>query len=120
MNEQNLPTFTEAMAAKRDERASEVGRHTWKESVERYGLPYLFAEMASIMSRLEAMIWWPGLEAINKADTKRLEDLVVDLGNYTGFLYDAINLLKLEEAADGSGVPSEEIVDLWKHGTWNS
>ncbi len=77
------PSLAQAMNAVRNERAQEVP-DTFEDLVETYGLAILFAEVASIVSRLKAMIWEENTQSIN---FDRLYDLLIDLGNFTDFLY---------------------------------
>lgn len=87
MKKQQLrfPTLAEAMASVQEERAMEVGGHTYSELVEQYGLAILFAEIATIVSRLKRIMWdTSDLEVIN---FERLFDLLIDLGNFADFLY---------------------------------
>ena len=87
MKKQQLrfPTLAEAMASVQEERAMEVGGHTYPELVEQYGLAILFAEIATIVSRLKRIMWdTSDLEVIN---FERLFDLLIDLGNFADFLY---------------------------------
>lgn len=94
-------SLTQAMAAIRNEREKEIGNHTYTDLVETYGLAILFAEIASIVSRLKAMIWEENtLQPIN---FERLYDLLIDLGNFTEFLYlEAQKQEKREEINPGS------------------
>jgi hypothetical protein len=84
-------TLAEAMTDVQDLRASEVGGHTWQKSAERYGISYLWVEMAAIMSRLEQMLWVDQTlnpySNPNLFNFDRALDLCIDLGNYTDFLY---------------------------------
>jgi hypothetical protein len=83
-----------AMQHVQAERSAEVGGHTWHITVERYGLSFLFVEMASAFSRLEQMLWVDQTlnPYANPGDFKydRAYDLLIDLGNYTDFLYQAL------------------------------
>jgi hypothetical protein len=85
--ELRYPNLRIAMEEVQKERSLEVGGHTWEKLVEQYGEAILFAEIASIVSRLEQMIWHAGPYAnpINNVD--RILDLCIDLGNFTEFLY---------------------------------
>lgn len=80
-------TFLEAMKVIREDRSTDVGEHTWRDYADVYGERILFAEIASITSRLKAVFWDSEYTTDRKA---RAEDLLVDLGNYAGFLYDYI------------------------------
>ena len=111
--------FVEAMASKREERAAEVGKHTWKQTIERYGLGYLFIEIASIVSRMEEMIWPPPENGLTEQQLARLDDLTIDLGNYAGFLYDALVGYEMEIQANAAGAPVEEVTLMWREGAWN-
>lgn len=86
-SELRYTTLREAMEAVQNERQDEVGRHTWTTMVERYGLAILFAEVASIVGRLEPLIWDNNPYKNPFEDHDRILDLLIDLGNYTEFLY---------------------------------
>ena len=78
--------FMKAMADTQENREAELGKPTWRENVEAHGPSILYAELAGITGRLKALIW-------DKPDNvhynyDKIEDLLVDLGNYTGFLYE--------------------------------
>ena len=81
----------EAMTSVQNQRAMEVGGHTWELQVERYGEAYLFIEIASITARLEQAIWKNAGNDAFWADepehVDRILDLCIDLGNYADFLY---------------------------------
>ena len=80
-----FPTLAQAMHAIRRKRTEEIP-DTFEDLVETYGLAILFAEIASIVSRLKAMLWSD--EALMKPiNFDRLFDLLIDLGNFTDFLY---------------------------------
>lgn len=85
--------LAEAMVAVQNEREAEIGQHTWGMLVEHYGEAILFAEIASIVSRLDA-IFWRGVPMFDNPDDpqilERALDLCIDLGNYTDFLYRTI------------------------------
>lgn len=93
-------TLREAMAEVQNSRSSEVGGHTWQQMVERYGEAILFAEVASIVGRLESLLWDPQT-AHPDANIDRLLDLCIDLGNYAEFLY--LSFLEREKRAQGPG-----------------
>ncbi len=79
------PSLAQAMDNVRNQRAQEIP-DTFEDLVETYGLAILFAEVASIVSRLKAMLWSD--EALMKPiNFDRLLDLLIDLGNFTDFLY---------------------------------
>ena len=80
--------FMEAMAGKQEARAAEVGADTWREYSGTYGPRILYAEVASINSRLKEIFWDSEYTSDKKA---RALDLLVDLGNYASFLYAEIN-----------------------------
>lgn len=80
--------FLEAMEEIKADRSKDVGEHTWRRYADEYGERILFAEIASITSRLRA-IFWDG-EYDQTTQKARAEDLLIDLGNYSGFLYDFI------------------------------
>ncbi len=81
-----FPTLILAMAQVRKEREDEVGASTYQDLVNTYGLAILFAEIASITSRLKGLLWTD--EAIMQPiNYDRLLDLLIDLGNFTDFLY---------------------------------
>lgn len=87
MNKQEVrfPTLLVAMVSVQDERGKEVGGHTYSDLVDQYGLAILFAEIATIVSRLKKIMWdQSDHELINY---ERLFDLLIDLGNFTDFLY---------------------------------
>jgi len=93
MKELRYPNLREAMLAVQKQRSGEVGGHTWEQMVERYGIAILFGEIASITLRLESVIWgeaWNPYSNPHEVDIDRLLDLCIDLGNYTEFLYIAI------------------------------
>ncbi len=79
------PTLSDAMAAVQKERADEVGGHTYMDLVDQYGLAILFAEIATIVSRLKRIMWDTSDYQLINWD--RLYDLLIDLGNFTDFLY---------------------------------
>ncbi len=79
--------FIKAMTAKQVERAEEVGSDTWREYSDTYGFRILYAEIASINSRLKELFWD---ETLVHGQVKRASDLLIDLGNYASFLYAAI------------------------------
>lgn len=89
----------EAMEVIQREREEEIGHHTWDEQVERYGVPYLFIEIASIVARLEIPLYRDPLfnpyMSPRDINFNRLLDLTIDLGNYADFLYQT--LIKYEE-----------------------
>lgn len=80
--------FVNAMLDIQENRKRELGKHTWRTHLDRYGpAPYAW-ELIGITSRLEAAI-------INRhpetsMNTPKVLDLLVDLGNYASFLYDWI------------------------------
>ena len=82
----------EAMEDVQKRRRDEVGMHTWKLLVDHYGEAILFAELASIMSRLEGMFWYsnPWENPDEDSRIERAYDLLIDLGNYADFLYQTI------------------------------
>lgn len=80
--------FIEAMAAKQTARADEVGADTWREYADTYGPEILYAEIASINSRLKQLFWDM---KYNLTKRERASDLLIDLGNYASFLYAEIN-----------------------------
>lgn len=84
--------FLEAMTSKQVERALEVGADTWREYADTYGVAILYAEIASINSRLKQVFWdhnpYEDMSTLNKP---RVLDLLVDLGNYASFLYAAVD-----------------------------
>ena len=77
--------FLAGMIAKQKDRAEEVGGHTWRTYVETYVPQIFFADLASIMSRLERMLWPVPVPEI---DHYKLQDLLIDLGNYASFLHE--------------------------------
>ena len=79
--------FIAAMTAKQVERIEEVGQDTWREYSETYGFRILYAEIASINSRLKQLFWD---ETLVHGQVERASDLLIDLGNYAAFLYEAI------------------------------
>ena len=79
--------FIKAMTAKQVERAEEVGADTWREYSDTYGFRILYAEIASINSRLKELLWDSTLV---HGQVERASDLLIDLGNYASFLYAAI------------------------------
>ena len=81
--------FKEAMTAKQVERTEEVGKDTWREYADTYGSRILYAEIASINSRLK-QIFWDSSE-YDTVNVERASDLLIDLGNYASFLYAKIN-----------------------------
>jgi len=92
MSKENLryPDLRTAMSEIQKARAEETGGHTWQDLVEHYGQSILFAEIASIVSRLEAMFWVPNPYAdiyLPEPQVDRALDLLIDLGNFTEFLY---------------------------------
>ena len=80
--------FLKAMKTVQDDRQAEVGGHTWESYTLRYGPQILFAEIASITSRIEQLIWRKDEGELTPEQLARLEDLTVDLGNYSGFLFE--------------------------------
>ncbi len=80
--------FKEAMSAKQIERIEEVGQDTWREYADTYGFRILYAEIASINSRLK-QLFWDG-DVLLHGQVERASDLLIDLGNYASFLYEAI------------------------------
>ena len=85
---QFLETYFDAMERVLQDRAEEVGAHTWKIHAARYGPKVLFAEIISITSRIEALIWKRDIEhGLTGRQLSKLEDLTIDLGNYTLFLF---------------------------------
>lgn len=88
----NYPTLSEAMEVIKAEREGEIGTHTWKQLVDHYGEAILFAEIASIVSRLEGIFWHenPYKHPDDLKILDRAIDLCIDLGNYTDFLYRTI------------------------------
>ena len=80
--------FLKAMASKQAERIAEVGQDTWREYVDTYGFRILYAEIASINSRLKQLFW--DTDQLLHGQVERASDLLIDLGNYTSFLYEAI------------------------------
>lgn len=99
-------TLREAMAEVQNSRSEEVGGHTWQGMVERYGESILFAEIVSIVGRLEPIIWH-GIGDIED-NMDRLLDLCIDLGNYAEFLY--LSFLEREKRGQG---PGEKIDNPW-------
>lgn len=83
-------SFVNEMVDKQEERSSEVGGHTWRQQIDTYGLPIMFAELANIMSRLELMLWTGDANLSVAQNPLRLLDLLVDLGNYTAFTYEYV------------------------------
>jgi hypothetical protein len=79
--------FIAAMTDKQIERSKEVGTDTWREYEETYGVRLLYAEIASINSRLKQMFWDVEYDP-RRVD--RASDLLIDLGNYASFLYATI------------------------------
>lgn len=80
--------FLQAMTGKQENREEEVGGHTWRAHVASHGPAILYSELANIMSRMKMMLWdQVGNPYESPIDLDRLEDLTVDLGNYTEFLY---------------------------------
>lgn len=83
-------TYLGEMARIKRERGERVGGHTYRDQIAKYGIAVMFAEIASITSRLEMLLWknqsknvWldrPGLE--------RLQDLCIDMGNYSSFIWE--------------------------------
>ncbi len=57
----------------------------WSRHLDRYGLPAYFYELAGIVGRLESLIIDIDPTTV-PAGT--IEDKLVDLGNYAGFMYD--------------------------------
>lgn len=86
----------EAMEEVQGRRAADVGGHTWKLTVERYGIAALFVEIASITGRLEQMIWREPMMAVDNMNFDRAYDLLIDMGNYADFLYQAIREIEKE------------------------
>ena len=86
----NEITFVNAMKKVQSDREREAGGHTWKVYTRRYGPQIIFAEIASITSRIEALIWKKSEDSLTAEQKNRLRDLTVDLGNYTSFLFDWI------------------------------
>ena len=86
--------FIAAMTAKQTERVEEVGQDTWREYVDIYGFRILYAEIASINSRLKQLFWD---DVLLHDQVARASDLLIDLGNYTSFLYDVIQDLEAPE-----------------------
>ena len=76
--------FLKAMAGKQSVREREVGGHSWRDNVAAHGPAILYAEIANITSRLKLMLW---NNHGTIPDFDRLEDLLIDLGNYTEFLF---------------------------------
>ena len=79
-------TFIEAMQVIQDDRKKEIGAHIWKRHLNRYGAPAYFYELAGILSRLEELIIHH--DPAETANYPKLLDLLTDMGNYTGFLYE--------------------------------
>ena len=86
--------FITAMTEKQTERVEEVGQDTWREYVDIYGFRILYAEIASVNSRLKQMFWD---EVLLHGQVERASDLLIDLGNYASFLYEAIQDLEVPE-----------------------
>lgn len=77
-----------AMEKIQNEREQEIGEHTWQELVDTYGEAILFAEIASIVSRLKQMFW--GNHYLNMDSQEVIDralDLLIDLGNFAEFFY---------------------------------
>lgn len=107
--ELRFKNLREAMAAIQEEREEEVGRHTWRDVVKHYGEAILFAEMATIMSRLQVLIWEqnPYENPDNPEMIERTLDLCIDLGNFTEFLY--LATLDREKRASAQAARDEEV-----------
>lgn len=83
----NLESFLALMKSIQDDRSEAIGGHSYKKLIEKYGPAIMFAELASIVSRLEFMLWNKTDEDGNLIDHERLQDLCVDLANYSSFLW---------------------------------
>ena len=82
--------FLKAMENVQSIRKREVGGHTWQLYIRRYGPQIIFAEIASITSRIEELIWKKNEDSLTTEQKNRLKDLTIDLGNYSGFLFNWI------------------------------
>ena len=89
MNEVNVAEakkdFLKAMSEVKNQRVEEVGGDGWQSYVEIYGPQALFAEIASITHRLKLLFWDT---PYNVAQQQKAMDLLVDIGNYAGFLFE--------------------------------
>ena len=96
-------TYLGEMARIKRERGERVGGHTYRDQIAKYGIAVMFAEIASITSRLEMLLWknqskkvwldWPALE--------RLQDLCIDMGNYSSFIWEwAAEQMRKQEVND--------------------
>lgn len=81
--------FVAAMNAIQGDRCAEVGGHLWFRHLERYGAVAYFYELAGIVGRIEqVLVGNPGAVPEDDVLASKLEDLLVDLGNYAGFMYE--------------------------------
>lgn len=81
------PNYMEAMKKIQESRASEVYGHLWMRHLNRYGLVAYFWELAGILGRLEHILVRTSSPVDRRAKVK---DLLLDLGNYAGFMYEWI------------------------------
>ena len=103
MSKERHERLVDAMLVIQGKRMVEIVEHTYPDLVETYGLRILFAEIASIVSRLKRILWTNHDYEI--PDWDRLFDLLTDLGNYTDFIYDeALKQEKREQINPGPGV----------------
>lgn len=80
--------FVEAMLAIQKDRKDETADHTWKAHLDRYGLAIYFADLAGIVGRLEGLVWKRRYDDLTPRQQEKVIDLLVDLGNYAGFMYE--------------------------------
>ena len=83
-----MKDFLAIMKAIQDDRSEAVGGHTHEDLIKRYGPAIMFAELASITSRIESMLWDPTDIPLDSINHDRLQDLCVDLANYVSFLWE--------------------------------
>jgi hypothetical protein len=80
------PRFIKAMVEIQGSRSAEVGGHLWQRHLNRHGpTPYMW-ELVGITGRIEHLL--VHRDPAKPFPVEKLKDLLVDLGNYSGFLYE--------------------------------